>query len=320
MNESTLSAALLTLTKSEPTKIYFLEEGGAVRLSDTSGRGVSKFAARAEQEGLTPLSLESGSQGIPEDAKVVALIGPREELSSQTLDALGAFLAGGGRLFITLDPPFIGVLRKFLIERGVEAKNELVVDAEQRAFSRGKAGLQPLVHELAEHPVTNRLSGSNSVLMNTAAPVGIPSEPATEYSVRELLFASAGSGAEPDIIPLLTGKRDIASVPGGREEVSLALGAAAESARDGSRLVVYGDSDWLLNSAFEYYSNANLALNSLQWLAGNEWALAERVRTELSASVAVSEKNFSLLMSLTILGVEALALVGLLRMRTLSET
>ena len=86
----------------------------------------------------------------------------------------------------------------------------------------------------------------------------------------------------------------------------------------GSPLVAYGDSDWLLNAAFDYYSNANLALNSLQWLAGNEWALAERVRTELSASVAMSEKNFSCMMILTIVAVEALALVGVLRVRALT--
>jgi|GEM_PF-4394866 len=78
-----------------------------------------------------------------------------------------------------------------------------------------------------------------------------------------------------------------------------------------SSALIYGDSDWLLNSAIDYYSNSALALNSFLWLLDRTWSLVPHSTQSQNESVAVTASEFQRLMLVTVLGIEFLALAGI---------
>lgn len=161
--------------------------------------------------------------------------------------------------------------------------------------------------------MVNRLGGVEALLMNGVTPIGLGTELATDAPTGQgLLYVGPGAVLADDPIGVLSGARSLSKY---RSEVGSTTPipvAAVATREDGSpRIVAVGDSDWLLNSALPYYSNRSFLLNSVHWLLGNSWALAERDRTELSSTVALSDDDLKLAMALMVLSAQLLLLMGL---------
>lgn len=220
---------------------------------------------------------------------------------------------------MALDPPFTSPYSEWFAQLGVEISNQLIIDGDQRAFSRGKVGFQPLVTKRSDHPVVNKLGSSKALLFNIAAPVRPVPNPESQYSSQELVWVSPRSISDSEVMLLLSGQKPLPPEPASSTLPPLAVAAVAENPSSGSRAVLIGDSDWVLNAALPYYANQNFALNATHWLLGHSWALVERARTEFSATVAVSDRDLTRMMILTVLIVEALLFVALYRYRRASE-
>jgi ABC-2 type transport system permease protein len=312
-NEAAIASAMEAILNPKRQRVYVLEAGEGARLNDTGPNGVAKLGFALEQEGFELAVLPFSATTIPSDADMLALIGPREPLPQELLTALGEYLRGRGKLFLALDPLFADPYNGLLSEFGVKVQNSAVVDKDQVQFSQGRAGLQPLVRSLGEHPVTNGIVGARAVVMNVAAPITFASGGDQTHPSTVLLSASNGSVPADDLMGLLGGRRTFAetlSLEGAPAEPPV-LAAAISDRNATPRIILVGDSDWLLNAAFDYYSNRDFALNCGQWLVGNSWALVERARTELSATVAVSPERYLQLLLATILLAEGLILFGL---------
>ncbi len=321
-HEAAISSALQTLTSTTKQRVYVLEAGGGARLFDTGPTGLSKFGYAMEFEGLSPAVIPYDANDIPQDANLVALIGPREPLSLELSSNLASYVERGGKLLIAIDPLFAAPYQEFLARFDVQVKDAVVIDSEQVRFSQGRAGLQPLIRDLAEHPITNRLGSAQAVVMNIVAPLlaadsGAPGG-ASVHEVEGLLFASAGSVADDDVLGILNGRKTYSEAlqsASSSDPEPVAVAAAITNRQGAPQVVVFGDSDWILNAGFDYYSNRDLALNAGQWLIGNTWALVQRIRTAYSATVALSPQMYAWLMVSTILCAEFLILFGLIGVR-----
>ncbi|MBN8550286.1 MAG: Gldg family protein [Deltaproteobacteria bacterium] len=312
LEENAIAAALEAVLNPVPQKVLVWEAAGAARLEDTGPYGLAKFGLALEGEGFQVQSLPEAVEALPNDGSIVVLVGPRSLPSAQVLQVLNEFLLSGGKLFLCIDPIVGSAFRDLLQPYGIQLVPGVLVDHEQASFSRGRAGLQPLISALSEHPITNTLGSARAVIMNSIATFRLEPASNADVTAREILFSSAGSYVENDVVAATTGRKSFSTKAS--ETEGLAVGAVVELQQKPA-LTVYGDSDWVLNSALEFYSNYDLALNSLQWLAQRDWALTPRTKRKYAASVALSGQAFTQVMVGTVLLAQAILLFGILSCR-----
>jgi ABC-type uncharacterized transport system involved in gliding motility auxiliary subunit len=143
VTEEGVTAALLGAAGTPPVTTYFVVGHGELDPRDENERTGGSAAARAlVAEGFRVRALQ-GAAALPPDAGLVVLAGPARELSGAEVDALAAWVLGGGRLLVLADPGAPPSLAGFLARFGVELAGDLVVDEHGRLF--GTDGLSARV-------------------------------------------------------------------------------------------------------------------------------------------------------------------------------
>jgi hypothetical protein len=197
---------------------------------------------------------------VPEDATVVIAAGPRRDYLPEELEQLGRYLDRGGDLLLLLEPESPSALLDLAAARGVRPLGEVVVDPEARL-----AAGEGMTFKVAELDRQFLVSGTLG-----AAPVFSQARP-----------LQVGEGV---VAFLTTSKASYGAAPGGARGTvgPLIVGAAVDPARgegrrpSTGRLIVYGDADFATNGFVDYLGNKDLFVNSINWLARDEFLIATR--------------------------------------------
>ncbi|HPD16915.1 MAG TPA: Gldg family protein [Planctomycetota bacterium] len=86
--------------------LYFAEGHGERRIADRRNEGLNQVVEQLNSSGFRtgPLDLSS-AKAVPADCQVLVLAGPKKPYPAELEKALAAYLDGGGRLALMLDPP-----------------------------------------------------------------------------------------------------------------------------------------------------------------------------------------------------------------------
>ncbi len=334
--EEQFTGAILSLVSPRVPKVYFVTGHGEASVGGTGGRdrslAVLKEALKRENVQAEDTSLLTGK--VPEDADALAIIGPTAAYTEPEIEALGTYLDGGGRLLACLDPLIepTGTMRhtrleKFLARYAVEVQDDLVVDpARQLPFFDLSA---VYLTDFRPHAITKGMEGL-AVLFPVARSVAPGT--AEGFTASTLVETSAKGWGETDLAGVLRGrvKEDDADVKG---PVSLGVAVTGTEKKTGdgkatdeggdsakkndgdageTRLVVFGDSDFLTDAQVANAGNLTLALNALHWLVRQEEAIGIPPRNVEQVSLFLSEKQLTTILLITLVGMPALAiLVGI---------
>jgi ABC-type uncharacterized transport system involved in gliding motility auxiliary subunit len=328
--EERFTSAILSLVAPQVPKVYLVTGHGEARMSPSGGgladRGVSVLeeSLRRENMEVEELSLLSGM--TPEDADVMAILGPTEPYTEAEIAALETYLEGGGRLLVCLDPLISADasmrttrLEQFLANHGIRVNNDLVVDPSQRLpfFDLSAVYLQ----DFNPHPITTGLEGVAALFPVTRS---LAADSGVDSGVQILVETSTDGWGETNLAQLLQGdpvEADDADTPGPVAVALVAEGAASpaddlltegpaendgdadESTENGFRLVAFGDSDFLTDGQIVNAGNLTLALNTFNWLAAREQSLGIPPRAVEQVSLYLSEGQlgFIMLMSLVLM-------------------
>jgi len=120
VSEEAVTAALLAVAGTPPVATYFVVGHGERDPRDTDERRGASEAARAlAAEGFRTGVLE-GTAAVPADAGLVVVAGPTRDLRPAEVEALAAYVAGGGNALLLCDPgtpPSVAALvRRFGVE------------------------------------------------------------------------------------------------------------------------------------------------------------------------------------------------------------
>jgi ABC-type uncharacterized transport system involved in gliding motility auxiliary subunit len=307
--ESQLIAAILHVTR-PPKKLYALGGHGECSLTDSdrhSGCSGLRDALGSELYDVDTITLRGEGTGVPGDADAVLLLGPRADFLDAELDALGAYLDAGGKVFVLLDPFEAPKLAAFLASRGIELGLNVVVDPENRLG--GGEPLSAAVPNLnRQHLVTATLDAPP--LFSAARSVSARDDDETGRRSQWLLKSGDRSWAahDPAVLagasaqfvagrdlngPLVVGAEVWtplrASEADGDDATASAAqraeaGAGAKHVRGGSRIVAYGDSEFVSNRFLEYLGNRDLAVNTVNWLMREDRLMAPRARRKQPGS------------------------------------
>jgi len=306
LEEAALTNAILKVTRNTKKVVYFIAGHGGPALTDSDRNGYSVAKQALEEQNYTVQELVLARQAqVPDDAAVVILAGPHQDLLDSETEALRTYLGRGGHLFVMIDPETVPGLVAFVNGYGLEVGNDVVIETNPLGRLVGGDYLMPVVMTYERHEITKDMGNVmtmfplvRSVQVAKALPQGI--------TAQGLAMTSAESWAETDLKALHEGrtafdadsdrrgpitiaavatmKTDTAGTNTSNAETSAS--ASAEStdqpeknkSAHAARLVAFGNAEFANNSLFPVQGNGNLFLNTVSWLAEEEDLIAIRPR------------------------------------------
>ncbi len=282
-----ITNGLLQTVKGEEETSYFVLGDGEKSPDETEKNGYSNAKAGLEKENYVVKAVNLVQENkVPDDASVLAVVGPTSELFPNELDLIDGFLNKGGSAAVFLDPPPAASMSDLMKKWGIDVGNNFVVDASGVGRLFGAGPSIPLVTNYSRHKITERFNVMTffplvrSVAPAKPAPAGI--------NVETLFSSNERSWGETDMksneVKFDESKGDI------KGPVSLAV-VATKDAGEGKkgRLIVVGDSDFASNQTFGLQGNGNLFLNTISWLAQDENFISIRPKNPEDRRLTMTE-------------------------------
>ena len=267
-SETELTKALIKLINPETRTVYFLTGHGEATL-DFSDKSFSTAKQTLENKNYTVNSLNLlADNKIPDDALSIVIAGPTKQVSDYEVQLLKGYVDAGGSLIVMEDPLLLtefgdtpDPLADYLqTDWGIVLNKDIIIDLNSQQV------LNAISASAGEHPITNNLSANYLVIMPQARSISL-STPPDGVTQSGLLFTSENSwgelnftNAEGDQISF-----DPEDIPG-----PLTMAAAAENSSTSGRVVVFGNSYFATNEAFDAYGNGNIFVNAVDWAAEQE--------------------------------------------------
>ena len=327
-DEQDLTNALIKVLNPQEKHVYFLAGHGEKDPMDTNERtGYSAIvdALRRDNYQADKLVLAQTNQ-IPENATVLVLAGPTTDLLDAEVELLRGFLAKQGKLMVMLDPPDLKEPRPFprltglLREWGVTVSDTVIVDV---SGLTSVATVPVAAPPYPNHPITDRFNlitmfpMARAVTAAEDAPQERMPQPFVQTTPRAWAEVTLASLENPDALRPEADKGDI---PG---PVSLGVAVAAPVKADPppaepkegearrnpeTRLVVFGDSDFVANAYLGIEGNGDLFLNTVNWLAQQESLIAIRPKEASDRRLTMTANHITAMFWLSVVLIPAAVL------------
>jgi ABC-type uncharacterized transport system involved in gliding motility auxiliary subunit len=334
IDEENLTNAFLKLTTKEQKKIYFLTGHGehSSQLEDKNGYAHARSALEKDNYAVADLNLMQKNE-VPRDAAMVIIGGPEKPVFPEEVKRLNTYLNEGGKVFVLLDPYRDGGLRDFLKAHGIELKDDIIVDESVGIF--GGNYLMPLAAKYGHHKITQNFNiatfypEARSVRIMNPLPKGV--------EVEALASTSQDAWAETNLKLLeeqhkvgfdekedLSGPVPLAVAAEIDPREFNAEGAGGSSAGDREEkknddtgkgaakgyLLVSGDSDFVANSYFGLSGNADLFLNMVNFLAGDENLITIERKESQGRPLLLTQNQFYLLVWMVLVVVPLIVILS----------
>lgn len=259
--EHAFTSAILEVTGIRQKRVYFLTGHGEASIQQGYRNAASGLRDNLFEVGELDLL---GSAGVPRDAALLVIAGPRERLTDGELEILQAYLRNGGRALVLLDPNPPQQFRKLLSEWRMDIVDGVIVDPTSYVAPNKDNPLVPRSRNgfgLAEVYFT----GATAVIPQEMNPGDVELVAMVWTSREAWLEKSDIWGGEPVFDEGMDRKGPLAM---GALVSTPAAGDA--DAPEGRRLAVVGDSDFASDRSFHNGNNSDLFLAAVSWLAAGE--------------------------------------------------
>ena len=283
LSEDKLTNAIASVSRA-PRTVYFLTGHGEYSISSQEYAGLSKFKQLLSDNNITSKTLMLGiSQSIPADCDVLIIAGPKNALSQTEETIIGDYLTkGGDALFLiehtivtTPDKPLSAdqhqknpSLNVILNQWGLDVQSDIVVDFTNhigddvgspatKNYQRHKALTEGLDYTFYVRPRSirvlpqRRASIKHAVIVSTAS-----TENSWAETNRTLDIQFDPNTDTPGPVPFAYVVIEEKNSEDPQNKKS-----------SDTRLIVFTDADFLSNVYINQYSNAQMGLNLVNWLA-----------------------------------------------------
>jgi len=325
--EEAVTNAILKVARPEQKKICFLTGHGEKDLDgqDETGYQIARKALENENYLVDSLKLFLQPE-VPEDCAVVVVAAPEKALEVGEQEALERYLKRGGDALFLLDPRSGPGLDRFLAKRGVKVGDNVVVDQVFRLFYGPALGVDPIVEDFGDHEITRDFGGQ--VLLHMARSVELLENLAPGVEGTSLAKTSEKSWGETDL-DLFFQKSEVSQGEADlRGPVSVAVALTVDPSAAGgqgvnsdpkdqgekktAKIVVVGDSDFVNNEYIQKMYNADLFLNMVNWLSGEDAYISIRPKaTRGSMLLMTPEQTQTIFFNSVLIFPELLLLIGL---------
>ncbi|MGK7345776.1 MAG: GldG family protein [Candidatus Nitrospinota bacterium M3_3B_026] len=316
LSEEAVTNAIINASTADVKKIYVLTGHEERPLDDENPLGWSAAREALEAAAYEVESLDWFSTGgIPEDADLLIIPGPKSDFRKEEIDQLRERLEAGGATFITLDPGRLENIEKLLAGYGFLLHDDMVLDPLSQ-----RLGFDPLVATVTKyesHPVVEGFRAAT--FFPVARSMDLKSNPSRD--VKAIGRTGVQSWGETDVDSIEQGSpeyREGDDLPGPRVIAASAeweTGPPKEERKIGekvkkARFVVVGDSDFAANSTLGFSGNKDLFLNIAGWLLEQEERVSIRPKTRGFNPIMFTSGELKLIFWVTVVAVPALVVAA----------
>ena len=328
VEEREITSAIIRAVTGAQRKVYFVQGHGERDPKGEDPSGYARVAQLLEGDNVAVETLVlTQHKEVPEDATIVAILGPTADLLDEEAESLRQYLAKGGKLLLALDPPLgerpqpLTKLTDIAREWGIDVGSNVILDVSGRSNSPSLAVAAP---PYPSHPITEDY-GIQSVfpLARSVTPL---TGGADGRTAQAFVRTAEAAWAESDLAGLqanqepslneesgdIAGPVDIAaavSVPVATPDPN---GESADPDADDeadppqTRVAVFGDSDFAGNSLLFTVGNADLFLNTVSWLTAQENLIAIRPRERGDSRLTITQTQMDAVWWLSVAVIPAL--------------
>lgn len=316
--EIAYTSAILGLLDSKAKNIYFLTGHGEINWSNNGLYGFSAMIDQIKKDRMEVYGLNlTKIPVVPTDCGVLVIANPTVPLTTDEMDAVTTYLASGGSVLVLLEYTADITVNDVLRNMSVFCVKNLAVDNESYLPQMGETWVVPTILPFPEI-TTPLIRGQLSVIM--PSPCGLqrldegqrpegyvyfinPLLQTSQYSFGETSDAEIKAGAIKEDDKDLKGPLTLGyAVKRVKITVSTNAFGSVTTNKLESRLVAFGDTDFINNQNYMKYGNTDLLLNSLNFLLRRDADVTTRPRMSGSQPVTLSaaQKRFIFILSIII--------------------
>jgi ABC-type uncharacterized transport system involved in gliding motility auxiliary subunit len=330
-SEQEIVNGIIKAVTGEERKVYFTQGHGEKDTASADERtGYSAILGQLGRDNYKAEKLVLAQQAdVPADASIVVVAGPRTDFLAPEVEALERYLAGGGKLFLMLDPParvdappldnLVALAGKWAVEVG----KGVVVDVSGVGRLLGTDETVPVAASYPNHPIVDKFDLLTAYPL--ARPVGAVAGGVSSRFAQSFVETSGNSWAESDVKTMLTGGEIKFDEKAGDKKGPISIGAAVAAAVEApkpeaapaskeegpkkeTRLAVLGDSDFASNGVLGIQGNRDLFMNVLGWLAQDENLISIRPREAGDQRITMTSSQQTRVLLVVLLVIPALVL------------
>lgn len=311
-SESDLTNAFIRVTRDKRNTVCFEQGEGERDIDDPSDTGLAnlKNALTKGNYDTEKVALIRESK-VPEKCNVLVVAGPSKDLMAPSIATLRAYVKGGGKLLIMVEPERDGGFANItglLKEWNIEAGNNVVLDVSQMGQAMGTGPLTPVVIQYPYHDITRDFRVMT--IFHTARTMKAASG-GQGVTAQNLIETSPQSWATTDMTLKdpqphdndMKGPLPIAAV-------ATVRGSGAGPATPEGRVVAFGDVDFASNQILGVQGNQDLTLNSIAWLSQDEGLISIRPVEPDSNRILLTQAQQQLVLAISIALIPGFFLVG----------
>ena len=319
ISEESLTSAIIKSGKKGTQTVLFLSGHQERVLDDEGPDGLKVLSQALNNSGIETKKWNFIEDGEPDSSvKLVAIVGPSQAFSPQELAWLKSYLKKGGNLLVALDPKTRHGLSPFLRDNGLQFNDDYILSLARNQQS--PTTVLGVMFDL-KHPITKSFAGK-FVLFDQASSVDVIP------SVFETSMASFLTRSHTHTIKTKELKGQIKVDKFNIHNMALEVGPKVEEEEDHdghddheedftkpehymaqdtkkvgkkSRLVLFGDSDFLSNRYIYAGANQELALKSFTSLSGEEKPLSIPLKQPKGTQVTLSKTSKNVLVIIYII-------------------
>ena len=288
INEPIVTATLLRLAHTRDQIVMYLGGHGERKLDGIANFDLgSFFGAKLKQSGYHLGSLNLAlAQQVPDNVSVLVITQPQLDLLPGEVDKLLRYIDRGGNLLWLLDAEPLHGLERLAEKLGLQLPPGIVIDP--AAIEMSAPANWALAANYPSHAITHNFS------LTTAFPSARPLlwNEDKEWQHHVLVEAAPRgwvSRKVPKGKPVFDKQHD---TPG---PVVIALALQRKIDNREQRIVVVGDGAFLSNSFAGNGGNVDLGLNMVNWLAGEEHLITQKLRPAKDSKLELSAMQLRLI-------------------------
>lgn len=305
LSEVNLTNAIVKVTRDQDKSVYFLTGHGERGIADESQEGYKQAveAIKKENHRVREFNLVR-SQSIPDSCTVLAIVAPKSNLFPGEADSIKAYIDNGGKALILLDPDTPQSFRDLAAYYHVEVGNDMVVDGSGMGRLFGAGPGMPLVTNYDKSIAITKDFSVMTFYPYTSSV--IPQSDKGGYTIKEMLKTGPNSWAETDYA-----SREVAFNEGKDKQGPVSIATLIEKKQGDKKttLAIFGDSDFAKNGYWRNEGNADLFLNTVNYLAEEEDQIAIRPKEVDDRRVTLTQADVGMMFYLVVVAIPLVVII-----------
>ena len=305
-NEEGVTNALIRVLKGEKT-ICFIQGHGERNPDSTDRDGFQNIKQELNNESYQVKTLVLLQKNeIPPDCGIVVVAGPKHDYLPPEIDTIRAYVEGGGRALLMLDPGVkLPNLDQLLAGWGINVRNDLVVDLNPVARLFGTSPDMPLIIQYGSNPIVEPLKRVATLFPLTRSFEISKTAPAGAFPDMLCQTSDASFGVEgfkPDM-------QKVSFRPGKDIKGPLTVAVAdtisnqnAKEKKPEGRVVTVGTSLVAANAYLGFQGNKDLVMNTVNWLSAEEDLISIRPKSAEHQHLNLNQQQMGRLLYLGVFG------------------